>query len=185
MENASKALIMAAEVLIGILILTLAVYLINIFGNSAKEQEEAIYKKSLTEFNAKFTKYETPKTNVTMQQLINDENLQNDYITAADVATLINLVQEYNSKYALNSSGMLDTTSKYSIKIFIGTWSNVAKTEDQIRQKATDTLKESTMNIDGKEVYKRYNCSISMSNEEGDKSITGRVRQININEITS
>lgn len=184
MENASKALIMAAEVLIGILILTLAVYLINVFGNSAQEQEDAIYRKNLTEFNAKFTKYETSKANITMEQLIADEKLQDNYITAADVATLINLVQEHNSKYAVTSNGMLDTSSIYSIEIFIGTWCNIGKTDALISQKVTEILNNSTIRISGEEVYRRYECNIFMDNEQGAASSTGRVRQIKIKEIT-
>ena len=37
MENASKALIMAAEILIGLLIISLAVYLFTSFGTSAAQ----------------------------------------------------------------------------------------------------------------------------------------------------
>ena len=42
MENASKALIMAAGVLIGILILSLAVYLFVSFGNTSRELHKQI-----------------------------------------------------------------------------------------------------------------------------------------------
>ena len=42
MENASKALIMAASVLIGIMILSLAVYLFATFGASSAQMHEQI-----------------------------------------------------------------------------------------------------------------------------------------------
>ena len=38
MENASKALIMAAEILIGIMILSITVYLFNVFGRYSADR---------------------------------------------------------------------------------------------------------------------------------------------------
>ena len=43
MENASKALLMAAEVLIGLLILSLAVYLFADFGSTSAEINKKKY----------------------------------------------------------------------------------------------------------------------------------------------
>lgn len=62
MENASRALIMAAGVLVGVLLLSLAVYLFTIFGNFGSEMTTQMNEKNLSEFNAQFTKYESYKT---------------------------------------------------------------------------------------------------------------------------
>ena len=59
MENASRALIMAAGVLVGVLLLSLAVYLFTIFGNFGSEMTTQMNEKNLSEFNAQFTKYES------------------------------------------------------------------------------------------------------------------------------
>ena len=58
MENASNALIMAAGVLIGVLILSLAIFLITDFGQTSSEINRRITDQQLVEFNANFTSYE-------------------------------------------------------------------------------------------------------------------------------
>jgi len=58
-ENASRALLMAAGVLVGVLLLSLAVYLFTIFGNFGSEMTTQMNEKNLSEFNAQFTKYES------------------------------------------------------------------------------------------------------------------------------
>ena len=55
MENASKALIMAGGVLIGILIISLAVYLFADFGSTSAQINAQNSQKQITEFNSKFT----------------------------------------------------------------------------------------------------------------------------------
>ena len=59
MENASRALLMAAGVLVGVLLLSLAVYLFIIFSNFGSEMTTQMNEKNLSEFNAQFTKYES------------------------------------------------------------------------------------------------------------------------------
>ena len=58
MENASNALIMAAGVLIGVLILSLAIFLITDFGQTSSEINQRVTDQQLVEFNANFTSYE-------------------------------------------------------------------------------------------------------------------------------
>ncbi len=57
MENASKALIMAAGILIGVLILTLAVVLFTNFGATSKGVYTQMEERQLTQYNAQFTVY--------------------------------------------------------------------------------------------------------------------------------
>ena len=58
MENASQALIIAAGILIGILILTLGSYLYIIFGDYVSNSQAEIAKNSLAQFNDQFLKYD-------------------------------------------------------------------------------------------------------------------------------
>ena len=58
MENASKALLMAGGVLIGVLIISLAVYLFADFGSTSAEVNAQNAQKQITAFNSKFTAYE-------------------------------------------------------------------------------------------------------------------------------
>ena len=70
MENASKALLMAAEVLIGVLILSLAVYLYVSFGTTAAEVNEQNTQKQLVQFNTQFTVYQD-RNDLTIYDIIN------------------------------------------------------------------------------------------------------------------
>lgn len=87
MENASKALIMAAGVLIGVLILSLAVYLFVSFGTSSAQVHKQNEENQLNEFNTQFTSYEGRED-----------------ITIYDVITVKNLANENNRHYELESS---------------------------------------------------------------------------------
>ena len=82
MENASKALLMAGGVLIGILVLSLIAYLFIYFGNQSQDFRDTMYQKQLTKYNAQYTVYD------------GRENL-----TIYDVVTVINIAYENNIKY--------------------------------------------------------------------------------------
>lgn len=82
MENASKALIMAGGVLIGVLILTLAVYLIVTFGADTKETYDKVQQQQLEQFNLKYTSY-----------------CGKDGLTIYDVITVANMAKENNKYY--------------------------------------------------------------------------------------
>lgn len=58
MENASKALIMSASILIGIIILSIATYLFAAFGGSSKEIQQQVDARVMAEFNNNFLKYQ-------------------------------------------------------------------------------------------------------------------------------
>lgn len=103
MENASKALVMAGGVLIGIMILSLAVYLFIDFGSTSAEINAQNAQKQITEFNSKFTSYE-----------------DKEGITIYDVITVVGYAQE-NNKYYEDSEEykitvLLDNTPIQDIK---------------------------------------------------------------------
>ena len=85
MENASKALLMAGGVLVGLLVLSLAVYLFVTFGANAKEIRDEIDSTQLTKFNANFNIYAD----------------RND-ITIYNIISLVNLAKENNDYYKDN-----------------------------------------------------------------------------------
>ena len=88
MENASKALIMAGGVLIGVLILSLMAYLFVDFGSTSAEIHKQNEEKQIIEFNSKFTAYEGYK----------DKN-GNWQITIYDIVTLAGYAKENNKYY--------------------------------------------------------------------------------------
>lgn len=96
MENASKALLMAAGVLIGILILTLAVYLFVTFGMASAELHEENDANRLNQFNTQFTSYEGKQD-----------------ITIYNVITVANIATENNIYYDLPKVSSIITNNKY------------------------------------------------------------------------
>lgn len=97
MENASKALLMAASILIAMMVIGIGTYVFNIFGTFSKNQEEKLYDYQISEFNNQFTKYET------MEE-----------ITIHDIITLANYAKDYNE-----SNGITDTSDAAYIKVNI------------------------------------------------------------------
>ena len=86
MENASHALLIAGGVLIGVLILTIGVYLYTMFGEGSASLSDQLTQRQTDEFNAQFYKYE------------NLETIRiHDIISVANLAKQNNLNYEYTS----------------------------------------------------------------------------------------
>lgn len=100
MENASKALLMAATVLVGVLLLSLVVYLFTIFGGFSSDMTEKMSEKYVSEFNAQFTKYQSYQDETTKEW-------QNT-CRAQDVVTVANMARENNSQYDYTLSNQKD-----------------------------------------------------------------------------
>ncbi len=97
MENASKALIMAAGVLIGMLILSLAVYLFVSFGSTSAQIHQEKEQKQINKFNTQFTSY-----------------VGKESITIYDVVSVANLATENNIYYEFKKrKGMTDGKDNY------------------------------------------------------------------------
>lgn len=73
MENASKALLIASGILIGVLILTLMASLYFIFSQYAKETQKQITQKDIQTFNQEFLKYDG-RTNLSIQEVVSIKN---------------------------------------------------------------------------------------------------------------
>ena len=92
MENASKALLMAGGVLLGIMVLSLGVLLFASFGGTSSQIHDNIEENQTTQFNSQFTSYEG-KDNVTIHDVVsmaklatqNNQNYEFAHRAAADV----------------------------------------------------------------------------------------------------
>ena len=95
MENASKALLISAGVLIAILLLTLFSYLMRQMGDSASGIYSTLSQHEITEFNQKFLNYEKRG----IKAIGKDKEGKNIYnpLTVQDLATLINLAKDANN----------------------------------------------------------------------------------------
>lgn len=88
MENASKALIMAAGVLIGILILSLAIYLVASFGGTSAEIHKQNEEQQIEQFNSQFTYY-----------VGKNDNTIYEVVTVANLATENNRYYEFPKRH--------------------------------------------------------------------------------------
>lgn len=141
MENASKALVMAAGVLIGVLLLSLAVYLFADFGATSARINAQNAEKQLIEFNSKFTSYEGFKDK--------DGNWK---ITIYDIISLASYAKEYNKFY--------EGTTESKINVSIGNTNISSKTEDEYKE-LINTYVDSTG------IIKKFRCSGISYNDKG------------------
>lgn len=102
MENASKALLMAGGVLLGILILSLGVYLFTSFGGTSSQIHDNIEANQIAQFNSQFTKY-----------------VGNENVTIHDVVTMANLATENNKYYEFPKMGNMPTGNDNYIAVLL------------------------------------------------------------------
>ena len=149
MENASKALLMAAGVLIGVAVLTLAVYLYTSFSGSAQSVEKDIEQGQLEQFNNQFIQFSAKEC------------------TISDILTCVNLADDYNTKNEFKN-----TETNYYITVKVdNTPVNKLKSSSEIKKilkkKPDDYAKISD---EGLELYK-YKCTVDYSSETGKVNI--------------
>jgi hypothetical protein len=114
MENASKALIMAGEVLIGVLVLSLLAIAFRAAGSFSKAVDDNIQTKLINEFNVKFENYN--KDNLTAQDVITIANLAKECgASGYEVVVLVEGVEaKYQKPYLLDTEDMYNFIQKYS-----------------------------------------------------------------------
>lgn len=120
MENASKALIIAAEILIGVLILTAFVFIFRAFGAFSDTVNENIEVKNVTEFNTKFEIYNGRK-DLTAQDLITIGNLAKQYNQSDSAAmtitvTVSGIEARYMNLHTLSDELSYEFIHQYSVQ---------------------------------------------------------------------
>ena len=155
MENASKALLMAAGVLIGILILSLAVYLFATFGATSSELHRQNDANRINEFNTQFTSYEGKQG-----------------ITIYDVITVANLATENNVYYELPKVQAIinKDPSNYYVQVYLkndkynGTIEK-GYTENDVNSNNdyNDIILNDTSKINNTRSLQKYNCTTHTS----------------------
>lgn len=170
MENASKALIMAASILLGVMILSVGVALFNSFAGFSSEIASEIEKKRTEQFNVQFLKY--------YGETYNEKTQKNEAIklTTHDVVTLANLAQKNNIEYDVQKQTMSSDNSYY-VQIVVIEDKNFEKSSEH---KLTQFIKDNNWyyNSDNELVTKYYYISdIEVSKK------TGRVIYVDIQEI--
>ncbi len=165
MENASKALLMAAGVLMGMMILSLAVYLFANFGGTSSQIHENAETNQLNQFNSQFTSY-VGKENVTIH----------DVISMANLATQNN----QNYEFARRSIGQVTGNDNYiqillnGTRIEYGFGDNSINVEEEYNNLISADVSEI---VPGNEELKKYDVQVEIS------EVTRRVFRVTCTEI--
>lgn len=155
MENATKALLIAAGVLIGIMILSVGITLYNSLGSFVEKYQKEADEIALHKFNEQFTRY------INCDE---DDELQFT-LTIQDIVTAANNARENNQKY------QLEEPTEYNYYVTVNMTGN-ANLEKTINSISAEILRN---NID-----KKYKCTINNVKINGN---TGRVCEISFSEI--
>ena len=154
MENASKALLMAAGVLIGMMVLSLMVYLFISFGSTSQEIREEQAQKQLILFNTHFTYY------------VGNNN------TIYDVVTADNLEYKNNIYYELEHKGVATGKDNY-ISVYLENnnfqvkdrgW--IERGYNDIRSKNyDDIIRAGLADLKADGTLAEYTCEVKISTE--------------------
>lgn len=153
MENASKALIMAASILLGVMIISIGVALFTTFSNFSKSTLEKVEETKIADLNNNYLKYE------------------NGNATAHDIVSVANLAKENNIKYEIQNQTRYDENTYY-VQVKVDKIYNFEKLEEEEKN---NFLKENSLNGEETKYYKCKEVKIS--------NITKRVMYIEFAEI--
>lgn len=150
MENASKALFIAAGVLVGVLVLSLAIYLIASFSQLSSDIDRQNSDQKLANFNTQFTAYEGRKN-----------------LTIYDVLTIVSYAKNNNKNYT-DDSGIIDSSRIIRVHL------KSSKINDYVENKEQPYFDEiikfdqaHMVDKDGQKVLPKYECSKITYNDEG------------------
>ena len=173
MENASKALIMAAEILIGILIISVGVYLFNTVGSYSAETTAEMEETQIAQFNSQFLKYYGTSGNEAIK------------CTIHDIVGLANLAKQTNEANGFTEIEPISDNSYY-IQIDLKVGSRTIKNLEALSQdELINLIKENdityTTDENGETVVgpKYFICD----EEPGIGASTGRVNYMKFVEI--
>lgn len=174
MENASKALIMAGSVLIGVLILTLFVYLFRTMGEYAASAERDRAQTQIEMFNANFTKFvgET----VYEDEFGNEETVAKT-CTMHDVVTVANFAKQTNQALGYETEQDYSDGSSYIQVEFFVSGHRREHLESTIEDEYKELLRNQDLNyIEIRDPItneiiryetRKYTCELTFSSESG------------------
>ena len=166
MENASKALIMAAGVLIGLLMLSLAVYLFTSFASTSAEVHKENEKQQIDQFNSQFTSY-VGSESITIY----------DVVTVANLATETNKYYEYdkrNNQTTGNDNYITVTLENQSLPIEYGSNTTATTITNAYNTLIINDLIQIGPGPTNREDLPKYNCQVNIS-QATRKSLSGTI----------
>ena len=133
MENATKALYIAAGVLIGIMILSLAVMLFSSLQSYVEEYKNQIEFNNLNAFNSRYQKYVDDDVTVTIQ----------------DVVTVAGMAYEDNSSFNIEPTEWQDISES---SLYVGVFLDGNRIDQTIKEDMQSLLTDNTES--------RYRCTV-------------------------
>lgn len=122
MENASKALIMAASVLLGLMIISVGVTLYSTFADYSRTTLEKVEETKLAEWNNQFLKYYGTVWSYDKEK---QKDVQSSIkVTAHDIVTVANLAKQNNENYELSKENAGDENTYY-VQVIVNTKNKV------------------------------------------------------------
>lgn len=178
MENASKALIMAAEILIGIMIISIGVFLFNTMGQYSAETTKKMEDTQIAQFNQQFLKfYGTTSINGNEPEVIK--------CTIHEIIGLANLARKTNETNGFYEQQIVDDPKNYpnyyiQIDLQIGN-KKITNLESKSQEFLLNLVKENDVVIDnnGEPISKYFICK----EEPGISNITKLVNYMKFVEI--
>ena len=118
MENASKALIIAGSVLIGIIVISIFVYVFHSTADFASSYETTVSVANVNKFNNRFEKY-TGRQDITLYEIISLVNFAKDFNTRNDLSVEngINVQIDNTSYINFSDKKLIEIMSKSDPKI--------------------------------------------------------------------
>ena len=186
MENASKALIMAAGVLLGVMIISFAVYLFSTFGSYSNDVYLQMEARRMDAFNSQFTKYYGTEQRENPYDINSDKYYNGPILcTVQDVVTIAKLARDSNAKYGVyeddpnyvstNPNDMYVTVNLLSLK------NKGYNIENWTENKFTDLIQNNTF-IEGSTANLKYYYITSIEFMNVTDTLQ-RVRTVNIDVV--
>lgn len=153
MENATKALIIAAGMLIAIMVISLGVYLFSIMSEYTTSAQQQIIDDRVLEFNNNFVKYDGRSD-----------------LTVHDVITIANYARQNNEKYGLTESNRENDNDYYisvilkvkNKEIYIETPKINNKTSEEFFNEALKNSQNYIIDDEDKISLRNFQCSVSL-----------------------
>ncbi len=148
MENASKALIMAAEILIGVMIISIGVFLFNTLGSYSAKTTSQMEETQITQFNNQFLKFYGTSGGETIK------------CTIHEIVGLVNLAKKNNADNGFTEVQTASDSSYYiQIDLSIGL-RTIRNLEALSQEELINLIKENdiTTNEAGETVTKYFIC---------------------------
>ena len=171
MENATKALLIAAGVLIGIMIISLGVVLYYSLQGYVAETQQTMEENAISKFNTQFLKYINMTEDSSGAIILNGKKYNMDFrLRLQDVITAANIAYENNKQLGLEEGQTADANENnlyVRVNAKINGTTQVNSIEKDINEKASEWLQQ-----DNDYEYKCTDIDVKISEK------TGRVYEI-------